>query len=268
MTLEGILEQLSAPLREVQPLPRTLVVVAHPDDAVIAIGGRLARYRNATFLHVTDGAPVDGKDARRLGFSSVNAYRDARRQELLHAFHLAGIPPEHDVELEIPDQQASHHLAAITAKIKAMLQAGRYRAVLTHPYEGGHPDHDSCAFAVMRAVSQIANDRRPTIVEAAFYHADGDGIETSCFLRSAEERRTIKRFLKPEEQQMKRQLLQCFPSQSGMLQNFGTQCEQFRVAPEYDFTKPPHTGKLFYERFHWKLTGQDFCGCVQKVLCL
>ena len=48
---------------------RLLIVVAHPDDETITLGGQMWRLRDALLLHVTDGAPRDGEDAQRHGFT-------------------------------------------------------------------------------------------------------------------------------------------------------------------------------------------------------
>jgi hypothetical protein len=40
-----------------------------------------------------------------------------------------------------------------------------------------------------------------------------------------------------------------------VLENFTTEREQFRPAPEYDFAKPPHNDKLWYECMQWPMTG-------------
>jgi LmbE family N-acetylglucosaminyl deacetylase len=267
MTAQKLLEQISAPLAERKSLPHTLVVVAHPDDEVIALGGRLPRYENAIFVHLTDGAPVDGSDAKNHGFASLDDYRDARRHELCKAFLLAGIPQEHDIQMQVPDQEAAFHLHDLSACVLNLMQSEKFEAVVTHPYEGGHPDHDACAFAVWNAASQLDGGFRPAILEAAFYHAGPDGIETGCFLPSAACSAVIERVLSPAEKYLKQQLLNCFSSQRKTLQYFGTDIEQFRIAPEYDFTQPPHPGKLFYEHFSWGITGKDFCALARNALC-
>lgn len=267
MTEEEVLARVSAPLDDREPLLRILVVVAHPDDEVIAIGGRFPRFQNAIFLHVTDGAPADGRDAAYHGFESLDEYRRARRWELDSAFALAGIPAERDIEMLVPDQQAMLRLDAIASRIESLLRSERIEAVLTHPYEGGHPDHDACAFAVRQAASGIGGRHRPAIVESAFYHQGADGIETGCFLPSGTTSLVLERPLSKTEKDLKARLLECFPSQHEILQYFGTEFERFRIAPEYDFTKPPHPGKLFYEQFPWGITGKDFCALAQGALC-
>ncbi len=64
---------------------RLMIVVAHPDDETIGIGGQLRRLRDVSLLHVTDGAPRDGEDAGRHGFAALADYAAARRQELAEA---------------------------------------------------------------------------------------------------------------------------------------------------------------------------------------
>jgi LmbE family N-acetylglucosaminyl deacetylase len=64
---------------------RTVLVVAHPDDETLGCGALLARFADLTIIHVTDGAPRRGDDAARAGFSSPDAYAEARRRELREA---------------------------------------------------------------------------------------------------------------------------------------------------------------------------------------
>ena len=49
--------------------------------------------------------------------------------------------------------------------------------VLTHAYEGGHPDHDAVAFAVHRAARRTS----AAVVEMPFYHAGPDGVARQVF---------------------------------------------------------------------------------------
>jgi hypothetical protein len=41
-----------------------------------------------------------------------------------------------------------------------------------------------------------------------------------------------------------------------MLRRFPVDEERFRAAPVYDFSQPPHAGKLLYEHFNWGMTGE------------
>ena len=59
-----------------------------------------------------------------------------------------------------------------------------------------------------------------------------------------------------EERGFKRALLTCYETQERMLSQFPIEVERFRPAPKYDFTQPPHAGRLWYENFAWG-TGPD-----------
>ena len=258
--------------RSEEPLgaPKLLVVLAHPDDEVLALGGRLERMCRSRLLTATDGAPEDGEDARAHGFAALETYIEARREELQAALRLAGLPERCSEPLRVEvggssrvlaDQTAAFHLAALTLAVLDEIRSFRPEAVLTHPYEGGHPDHDSCAFAVHAAMRLLEAGQRVPVVEAPFYHAGPSGFETGSFLpRSGESGGNATVFeLSEEEQVRKRERLDCFVSQQQTLAQFGTERESFRVAPVYDFTRPPHGGRLLYEGFPWGMTGERLC---------
>lgn len=240
-----------------------LMVVAHPDDETIGAGGILPRLRDLTILHITDGAPRNPADAQAAGYQSREEYAGARRCELRGAMRLAGIPDSQLRRLNVVDQEASLAMAYITLKLVDLLRELRPGTVLTHPYEGGHPDHDAAAFAVHAACARVPAP--PDVYEFTSYHAAaqasaaGSGvqptrIETGRFLPGTDPGETV--VLDEAARQRKRQMVECFPTQLHMLRHFGVDEERFRPAPAYDFTEAPHAGTLLYESFPWGITGQ------------
>ncbi len=225
------------------------LVAAHPDDETIGAGASLHLFSNLLLIHVTDGAPGDMNDARRAGFGTRAAYAAARRAELADALCQGQAHPR-IVALDLPDQGASAEMSPLASRLAALFAAHAVQAVITHPYEGGHPDHDATALGVRRAVRGTAI----AVLEMAGYHAgEGGSLRTGQFLPGGDE--AVEILLSPAEQDRKRAMLACFPTQRATLAAFGTQREAFRVAPEYDFTRPPHPGTLHYERYDWGMTG-------------
>ncbi len=223
---------------------RIALVVAHADDETIAAGASLHLLADLLLVHVTDGAPRTLDDAARAGFATPADYAAARRAELQAALALSGCMPGL-AELGIPDQDASLHMPAIARDLARLFAQHGTEVIITHAYEGGHPDHDATALA-----AHLAAPGR--IIEFPGYHAAPDGTFTTGRFLPGPHATTVA--LTPSEQARKRAMFACFRTQAEVLAAFGTAAEAFRPARP-DFRNPPHPGALNYERWGWKMTG-------------
>jgi len=202
-------------------------------------------------VHITDGSPLNLSDALAAGFSTRESYAVARKAEVRTALGTAGVREDQIENFGFIDQGVSFRLLDLTRKILDQLQRLIPEAVLTHAYEGGHPDHDSAAFACRMAIELFRADSShpPEFYEFAGYNGRDGHLRTYEFLPhpAAPEYRLE---LNSSERDLKTQMLGAFASQERTLQPFlPPTVEAFRKAPHYDFTRPPHTGKLFYENF-------------------
>ncbi len=96
---------------------------------------------------------------------------------LLAALALAEVGAEQLISFGVPDQETSLPLTGLTVRLAGALASLRCEAVLTHPYEGGHPDHDGVAFAVHAACRLLTRrgGRPPAILEFTSYYAGPEG---------------------------------------------------------------------------------------------
>jgi LmbE family N-acetylglucosaminyl deacetylase len=166
------------------------------------------------------------------------------------------------------DQEASLNLPELTARLAELFREGRPEVVLTHPYEGGHPDHDATALAVNSAVEALKREKIPVplLLEFTSYHAGKAGEMITGEFLPCEDRRETAIVLTGEARRRKREMIQCFVTQRDVLRHFPVVYERFRYAPAYDFTEPPHRGELFYERFNWGITGERWRDLARKAL--
>src|SRR5258708_4381982 len=173
---EAILERLIAATAAGDVPLRLLIVVAHPDDEAIGAGALLAHYPDATIAHLTDGGGLGEGAAQSRGYRSREEYADTRRREVVACLSLIGIPPSRVRSLGIPDGAAGQRLVASCRAIMDLMDDVDPDVVLTHPYEGGHSDHDAAAFGVHLAAGLLRRDgeHAPIILElTSYHHANG-----------------------------------------------------------------------------------------------
>lgn len=243
---------------------RILIVVAHPDDETIGLGAQFCRLRHALLLHVTDGAPRDGEDMRRLGFATPADYAAARRRELQGALAAGGAAGLRCASLGIADKEAYLDLAGLTSRIADQLRQEHPAVVLTHAYEGGHPDHDAAAFGVHAGCRLAVPGKRPEIVEMPFYHLRNGRMAAGRFVPGGP-RPTVVR-LDAAARRRKAGMVACFGTQREVLQGFPLDAERFRRAPAYDFRVPPHPGPLVYESWGWGISGSDWLASAARAM--
>ncbi len=250
-----IMRSLSA--RQTVDAPVALVV-AHPDDETIGLGPLLKLLRGAHAIHLTDGARRDLRGFHAAGFRTSADYAKARAVELARALDLAHVPPERRHSFPIGDQQAFRHLPTIVAALDAYFQAQDIAAVFTHPYEGGHLDHDACACAVSLACLRMERRglRPPAVMEMAFYHESEHGLVTQRFCEESEADVAIA--FDQAESLARDEMLGAHASQTAILSLFREPLARLRPAPVYDFRRPPNRGHIFYHRFIEDVTPADW----------
>lgn len=223
---------------------RVAIVVAHPDDELFC-GALLARLDDAVLIHVTDGAPTDMHDALRLGFATREDYAAARAAELEAALDALAFTGERQ-RYGVRDKEAVFALDHIVARLRLDLAGAA--VVITHPYEGGHPDHDTCALAVARAATA------PVVEFACYHEVDGDRRFGRFLPGTAEQTRA----LSSDESERIVRALQAHATQSAVFGRWHPTEERWRTAPRYDFAAPP-SGPALYNRFGWELTAARWC---------
>ena len=242
-----LLAQIADPDRGSIEAAHVAIVTAHPDDETLAFGTVMARLQGVKIIVVTDGAPRDLNSARRLGFATAADYAAARRLELTAGLALAGKTDDDIIRLDFPDQEAAANLVGIAARLNEVFDAHNTQVVLTHAYEGGHPDHD----AVAAAVALATRGGPVEVIESPFYRQVEGKFAVQTFVPLEEIDEVITTLLTPEEAALKLEMLARHETQAGVFVGYKPRHEQFRPAPAYDFGLPPNGGATLYPWADW-----------------
>jgi LmbE family N-acetylglucosaminyl deacetylase len=233
--------------------PTALVIAAHPDDETIGAGARLAAMGGTcSIIHLTDGAPADRRYFPEVAKNWTRAeYARRRRAEARNALAIAGIGEERARWLGLRDQEIPFEMASAAETVAEAICMRPPELIVTHAYEGGHPDHDGAALVVHAAVA-LARARGVApiaLAEMTGYHDRSGMTVRGEFLPGATGGPEITLELTDDERRVKRSMFAAYVTQQAVLAQFRGTAERFRTAPAYDFLAPPHAGRLHYERF-------------------
>lgn len=234
-------------------LGTTVMVVAHPDDEVIAFGGLMQRMRDPVVIFATDGAPRDEYFWKQHG--SREAYAEVRKQEARKALEIVGGRPvflADQVDGGMADQELFRYLPQAAGALESVIEQIAPDCLLTLAYEGGHPDHDACCFLAAR----MGKSKGLPVWESPLYHRnqDGSGAVQTFPQRTGKE---VDFEVEGEMLRKKVEMFHSYKSQRLVLDGFRPEIEQFRPIQDYDFTCRPFPWKLNYELWHWRMTGDE-----------
>jgi N-acetylglucosamine malate deacetylase 2 len=157
---------------------QVLVVFPHPDDEAFGVSGTIASYINMG-TPVTYACLTLGEMGRNMGnppFANRETLPNIRKYELKEAARVLGISDlrmlgyrDKTVEFEDPDKLA--------AKMLELIEELNPSLVITfYPGYAVHPDHDATGAAVVNAVAQIPEEKRPKLHCVAFSNHCEDEI--------------------------------------------------------------------------------------------
>jgi LmbE family N-acetylglucosaminyl deacetylase len=223
---------------------RILVLSPHPDDEVVgaatAIRRAITSGASVFVLHLTTGVPA--RESLWPWQRGSHAGRIARRrEEALAVAKLMGVTPAGF--LDWPARSLRLHLREALAAIERAIAEHGLEALWVPAWEGAHQDHDAANFLASYFRARL------TVLEFAEYNFAGGKLRAGEFPDEEESAGILE--LTAEEAAWKRRLLAVYASEQGNLRHVEVGREAFRPLGERDYGRPPHAGKLFWERFHW-----------------
>jgi LmbE family N-acetylglucosaminyl deacetylase len=233
---------------------RAVFISPHPDDVELCCGILITRFIqrgvSVGYVCVTDGAPtVNTLSATprpaRQGYDR-NSYQCTRRTETQAALGLLGVLRSEIAFLDYPDLETVNHISELVADFATILSGAD--AVFCCPFEGGHPDHDICRFALAMATAAI---QFPGLV---FEYASYNNVGYQVFVEPIPPSFTL--FATSEERHIKIKVANVFVSQGDEPHLFAVDHEVLRAADAV--LEPVHfrhyRNTPFYERFAYGAT--------------
>jgi len=223
---------------------RILILVPHPDDEVVGCCAAISRARSqgaeVSAVYLTTGVPAAAVlwPWQRSGHSARVA---GRRAEAGRAAELLRVQPL--CFAEVPTRELKAHMAGTLDMLLGHIRQLHPDVLWTPAYEGGHQDHDVASFLASHLRAEAS------VWEFSEYNFAGGKVRSQEFVRETGAEQRIA--LSAEEQALKRRALRLYPSEKGNLGYVRTEVEVFRPLAAYDYRRPPHAGKLFYQRFQW-----------------
>ncbi len=223
---------------EVKPLERALCVFAHEDDefGIAAKMGRMVkRGVDVWGIWTCGGNPTRNREATR-------------------AMTHLGLKEDRLIFQTIGDFRTPSGLDAKIAQIAGLLEEHAFDQIYTLAYEGGHVQHDMAHFIAVQAAKRTAF--RGQIYEFGLYNLAGG--KPNLFSIVPAVMPSIEVDMSQDELDAIVELVPFYPSQKHVTQGFlvGLSAEQkkrprHRPRPNWDYTRPPHKGLLWFEMaFH------------------
>jgi LmbE family N-acetylglucosaminyl deacetylase len=267
-----------------------LILVPHPDDEVVACAAAIGRAQKndaeVFALYLTHGC-IAQETLWPWQRKHYEKFVARRRTEAEECARFLGITPVGWSSR--PARHLWRELQVVADEIRTAITAHNINQLWIPAYEGGNADHDGLNAVVnflvqdfgktglaplplaggvgggLQTEAHTSFSPSPTlsaseerinsapvalsVLEFAEYNFFNGKANSQAFPYPNGTEQTIT--LSPEERAKKRAALEIYKSEKQNLNYVRTDRECFRPLAVYDYSKPPHPGTLWYERFHW-----------------
>lgn len=223
---------------------RVLLLVPHPDDELVGVAGAIGRLRARGGVifgaYLTSGVPASAGSWlggwRAYPRSAARRWEEASRVAEALGLRVAG-------RQLIPSRALKSYVESSLGWVREQALALDVDRIWVPAYEGGHQDHDVANFIGARLAGEFS------VWEFAEYNFAGGEVRSQTFVEPAGEEVVVT--LDDAERSRKRALLSLYESEQKNLGYVEIERELFRPLADYDYTRPPHEGRMFYQRFQW-----------------
>ena len=223
-------------------MKNVLIVAPHPDDEIVGLGitikKLLIKKKKIIIFFPTNGVVCQ----KQMWFWKRKCYQDIvkiRTKEMKKSLNALGIKKSY--LQNIPTRSLKEKITATHKIIKKIIKKDRIDTIFCPAYEGGHQDHDITNFICSRFKKKIQ------VFEFAEYNFFKRKINLNKFIRSKNEENILR--LNENEKLLKKELLAVYASEKNNLNFLSPDIEAYRKIENYNYSKPPHEGILFYRRF-------------------
>ena len=223
---------------------RILILIPHPDDEVVGCAAAIARARGQgarVFATYLSHGCLSRKTMWWWQRGNYQHDVDRRMAEFAQVAEFLGIMVVGG-NVQRSAREIWPDLQTVYGEVMQAMQQCAPDCIWVPAYEGGNPDHDGLN-ALASTIKHVP------VFEMAEYHFAHGIPHPNAFL--AIKGNEIILDLTDDEKKMKRAAFALYKSEQKNLVDMDVRYESFRPLAQYDYSKRPHEGKLWYERFQW-----------------
>ncbi|MDD3370257.1 MAG: PIG-L family deacetylase [Alphaproteobacteria bacterium] len=223
---------------------RILILVAHPDDEVVACAACVARARTqgatVSALYLTDGC---------LSEETLWPWQRKHHEDMVTRRHLEAEAAATSLGIlpvgwgNRPARALWRELPIVFEEVNIAISQYKPDQIWVPAYEGGNPDHDALNAIGFKLKSRLS------VLEFPEYNYFGGEMRSQTFISSGTSEHIVTLTL--VERAAKRALMEIYASEKSNLSGLKLDQECYRPLTTYDYAQPPHQGTLWYTRFQW-----------------
>jgi len=221
-----------------------LFIIPHPDDEIVGsciiLRNFLISGKRIVIFFLTNG--VLSKESmwpwKRRKYEELVSLRV---DEMKNSLNFLGV--NDFIFQNIPTRTLKNNISETYFKIKKIISSKNIDTIFCPAYEGGHQDHDVANFICSRLINFCR------VFEFSEYNFFKNRINSNFFIEKTKNQKCI--FLSENDKHYKSNCLKLYASEKHNLGYISLNQECYRQLVDYDYSKPPHKGVLFYRRFRF-----------------